>query len=115
MHGAETIFFPGFLENGGQKRIESKFLAESVQRSLVSNLKSQYDHIKDRGVTTEPYYVLMATAMPSVLVNIAFITNQLECNRLRTESYQDAVATGIAAGIMSYITNKNLESQPLER
>ena len=45
----------------------------------------------------------MGAEMPSILIESAFITNEMEESRLRDKTYQDNIATAITAGIQSYI------------
>lgn len=47
--------------------------------------------------------MLLGTEMPCILVEIAFITNPMECRRLNTASCQEAVADAIVTGIRNYI------------
>jgi N-acetylmuramoyl-L-alanine amidase len=83
---------------------ESSRLASHVQVSLVDHLKSKrYSRIKDKGVKQAPFYVLLGAEMPSILVEVAFITNPRECRRLNSAGFQEAVADAIVAGIISYI------------
>lgn len=82
---------------------ESSRLAAYVQGAMVQELKSKYKKIRDKGVKQAPFYVLLGAEMPCILVEIAFITNPVECMRLNTAGYQDEVADGIVAGIENYI------------
>jgi len=52
---------------------ESSRLAELIQVYLVQFLNSD-----DRGVKQAPFYVLMGVAMPAVLVEVGFVSHQLE-------------------------------------
>ncbi|MCG6982147.1 MAG: N-acetylmuramoyl-L-alanine amidase, partial [Deltaproteobacteria bacterium] len=56
------------------------------------------------------FYVLIGAQMPSIMVEISFITNRLEEKRLKSATYQDAVAEAVLAGIQSYI--RQIESVP---
>lgn len=49
-----------------------------------------------------PYYVLNHTYMPAALIEIGFMTNRSDINRLRLQSFQDKAARGIAEGILDY-------------
>lgn len=82
---------------------ESSRLAGYVQKALVRTLKPKYKGIKDHGVKQAPFYVLLGADMPSILVEIAFISNPKECRRLNTAAYQEDVVDGIVRGIQSYI------------
>jgi N-acetylmuramoyl-L-alanine amidase len=46
--------------------------------------------------------------MPSILVEIGYITNSTENKRLGTDAYLNRVAAGIVKGIDSYIKDLNL-------
>ena len=48
-----------------------------------------------RGVSQDPFWVLWRTAMPSVLVEMGFITNQEDLNVLRSEDGRDKIATNL--------------------
>ena len=89
---------------------ESSRLAEAVQQGLIKSLPKRYSKIKDLGVKQAPFYVLIGAQMPSIMVEISFITNRLEEKRLESATYQDAVAEAILAGIQSYI--RQIESVP---
>ena len=89
---------------------ESSRLAEAVQQGLIKSLPKRYSKIKDLGVKQAPFYVLIGAQMPSIMVEISFITNRLEEKRLKSATYQDAVAEAILAGIQSYI--RQIESVP---
>ncbi|MDY6839016.1 MAG: N-acetylmuramoyl-L-alanine amidase [Thermodesulfobacteriota bacterium] len=83
---------------------ESSRLARKVQQAMVKELKGKYKKIKDNGVKQAPFYVLLGAEMPSILVEVAFISNPEECRRLNTASYQEDVVDGIVTGIEEYIS-----------
>ncbi|NPA79651.1 MAG: N-acetylmuramoyl-L-alanine amidase [Thermotogae bacterium] len=58
---------------------------------------------KDRGVKQAGFYVLKWVMMPSVLVELGFITNRREAKKLANGKYQDRLAKAIALGIEKYI------------
>ena len=87
---------------------ESSRLAQFVHNGMVGELKKKYKNVKSRGVKQAPFYVLIGADMPSVLVEIGYITNSVENKRLRSENYLDRVASGIVKGIDSYI--KDMEA-----
>ena len=84
------------------KRDESVKLANYVQRSMVSNLESCNQHIADLGVKQALFYVLFGANMPSVLVEISFISNPDEEKLLSKESYRTEIAGSIVDGINNY-------------
>lgn len=51
--------------------------------------------------------MLLGARMPSILIESSFISNKVECNRLMTQSYQDALCNAIADGVEKYINATN--------
>ena len=85
------------------KTNESSRLASFVQESLVGRLKKGYRDIKSNGVKGAPFWVLIGTNMPSILVEVSFISNPVEEKRLMDERYLKKIAEGISTGILRYI------------
>ena len=85
------------------KRDESIRLAHYIQRNLVSDLNKNYNHIVDLGVKQALFYVLFGAKMPSVLVEVSFISNPLEEKLLSKEDYRGDLAKSISAGITKYM------------
>ncbi|CAG0927463.1 N-acetylmuramoyl-L-alanine amidase [Planctomycetaceae bacterium] len=85
------------------KTNDSARLAAVVQDNLVNGLKKKFDSIRSNGVKGAPFYVLVGTKMPSVLVEVSFISNPDEEERLKDETYLSEVVEGIAAGVMNYM------------
>lgn len=90
------------------KRQESMRLAHSVQNAMVNTLKKSYHQIEDLGVKYALFYVLVGAEMPSILVEISFVSNSLEEKRLSSDSYRTRIAEAIARGIVSYVTQSTL-------
>ena len=57
----------------------------------------------DRGVRTARFYVLRRTSMPSVLVEVGFVTGRDDAARLANPSYRTQMADAIARGILQYL------------
>jgi N-acetylmuramoyl-L-alanine amidase len=76
---------------------ESSRVAEALQNSLDRALRRP-----SRGVKQAPFYVLGGAAMPAVLVEIGFISNPQEEQRLRDDGYRDRIARALAAGVAAY-------------
>ena len=85
------------------KLLESRDLANRLQKSLVTRLASQYEGIKNLGVKGGPFWVLIGGEMPSVLVEISHLSNPEEEQRLNTTQYRQMVAQGLYEGILQYI------------
>ncbi len=80
----------------------SNKLALDVQNNLLHKLKSKYRDIEDNGVRKGPFWILVGAQMPSILVEIGYISHPVESMRLYSSSYQSLLATGIANGVDSY-------------
>lgn len=89
---------------------ESSRLAGCVQQSLVKSLRKSYQNVNDLGVKQAPFYVLIGAQMPSVLVEVSFISNKMEAKRLATASYRQKIAEGLADGLEKYINEIKLAS-----
>lgn len=85
-----TLMQEEYLEN-------SIALAGKVQDNF-RNLLNQ----KDRGVKQAPFMVLHKAYMPRVLIEMGFISNPTEGERLDSELGQDEVAQCIANAILNY-------------
>lgn len=83
------------------KMKESRELANSVQSASITSLRKHYK-IRDQGVRSAPFYVLMGARMPSVLVELGYITNHTEAKRLKSKTYLKRQAEGLAEGIAAY-------------
>lgn len=89
--GTETWAYAG--------SIESKRLAERIQAELVIELG-----LVNRGVKlSNGLYVLRHTAMPAVLVELAFITNPEEEMLLGSVSTQESAAAAIARAVDKWL------------
>lgn len=85
------------------KTNDSARLAESVQTNLLSNLRLTYKDVKGNGVKSAPFYVLVGTKMPAILVEVSFISNPLEEERLQDDRYLNEVVEGISKGLRYYV------------
>lgn len=85
------------------KTNDSARLATVVQDNLVSQLREKYKNIKSNGVKGAPFYVLVGTKMPSILIEASFISNPEEEERLKDEEYLKEIIEGISSGLLKYI------------
>lgn len=77
-------------------------LADHVQASLVESLRSHYSGTANLGVKRGPFLVLFMADMPAVLVELGFVSNRSEGERLRSRGFARAAARGIARGVSGY-------------
>ena len=86
----------------GARTAESRRLADRLQASTLQHLRKQGYKVQDGGVKGAPFFVLVGSSMPSVLVEIGYCSNKSEANRLKNPKYRQQVAQGLANGIHSY-------------
>ncbi len=84
---------------------ESLYLADSVQGTLVSNLKPINRHASDLKARMKRafFYVLINTEMPSILAEVGFISNPEEERLLSTAAYRQSIAEALCKGIKRYL------------
>lgn len=79
-----------------QEYTQSYYFGEHILNAIVNQVGT-----KNNGVRVRPsLYVLRKTNMPAVLVELAYITNSSDAEKLRNNQYQFALA--IYTGILSY-------------
>lgn len=90
VNGLETYYF----ESG-------RGLAQAIHSNVLRSVK-----VRDRGVRRARFFVLRKSSMPSVLVEIGYVTGREDAPRLRTEEHQNQLAEAIVRGIMQYINSR---------
>ena len=90
----------GFLNRN--RIIASYKFGINVEASILSELKKYYTNVVDGGVRPAPFYVLVGTQMPAILIETGFLTNPMEAKRLFNPTYQKRLAKGIAKGVKLY-------------
>jgi len=85
-----------------EKIIQSNKLAIDIQANILKSLRAKYKDIKDGGVRPAPFWELVGAGMPAVLVEVGYITNPTEAQRLFNPFYQNRIAKGLADGVESY-------------
>jgi N-acetylmuramoyl-L-alanine amidase len=76
---------------------ESRDLGEVIQRNLNAALS-----LSDRGVKQGRFLVLKGATMPAVLVEVGFISNPAEENKLTSAGYQQKLADVLFDSILEY-------------
>ena len=86
----------------GARTNESRRLAENIQKSTLSYLKKNGATTRDGGVKGAPFFVLVGSSMPSVLVEVGYCSNKTEASRLKSTKHRQRLAQGLANGIHAY-------------
>ena len=90
---------------------DARSLAQSVQSSLVRNLRARVGKVGDHGVKQALFYVLLGARMPAILVETGFISNPAEEARLRSRKYQTGAAEAIARGLKEFVDGRQRLAQ----
>ncbi len=90
VNGLETYYFDSGLP-----------LAQTTHTTILQNV-----NVRDRRVRKARFYVLRKSSMPSILVEVGYVTGIEDSPRLATQAYQSQMAQAIARGILQYIQQK---------
>jgi len=91
--------------------MQSKFLDQSLFfAQLVQNQLTNVASRADRGVKQAGFLVLWKTAMPSVLVELGFISNSKDEQYMLTETGQNELAEGIYRSFRTYKANYEMKN-----
>lgn len=104
---AESQIIFEFMQNEYQK--ESLKMASMVQDGMIKGAKRP-----DRGVHQAGYLVLWKSAMPSILIELGFISNAEECKYLVSTAGQDELSKHIAKSICSYIEEYQAQAKKID-
>jgi len=103
--GFETYIFDGKVSSNTVK-----------WRDIVHNRLAKYVRgygIQDRGKKRANFAVLRETAMPAILIEMAFITNPRELSLLKSDSFLDGFAKELAAAVADIFNlKKKTVSEP---
>ena len=85
-----------------ERVLESRTLARDVLRQMKRETKKNGFVIASKGIKSAPFYVLSTSSMPAVLAEIGYCTNLKDAKLLKDPDFRQAVAEGIASGILAY-------------
>ncbi|MGH9380784.1 MAG: N-acetylmuramoyl-L-alanine amidase family protein [Thermoanaerobaculia bacterium] len=86
----------------GVRREESRALAEAVQRTLLASARRRAPGVRDRGVKSAPFGVLIHTQMPAILAEVGAMSSDVDSELLRDPQYRQHLAEALFAGIRAY-------------
>lgn len=81
---------------------DSVTLAYRLQQSAVGGMSKAIGDVRDLGVKKALFYVLVGARMPSVLVEMFFVTHRVEGAAMSREAGQDAMVNSLFEGIRKY-------------
>ncbi len=102
-YGTRIYYFDGPV------KIEhtSGVIAEHINRGILSSLEpGSYSSVIE--MTEGVYYVIRETKVPASLIEMGFVTNEADAEKMLDADWQRSFARGVAAGIDSYYrSNEN--------
>ncbi|NMD68797.1 N-acetylmuramoyl-L-alanine amidase [Bacillus sp. DNRA2] len=87
----------GDMHNDPERVSNSISLTKIIQENLI-----EYTGANNRGTHGETFSVVRESAMPATLIEMGFINNSAERQKLVANDYQNAIARAIADGIVEY-------------
>ena len=97
------------------KTEESRRLAAHVQASMFRNSRELNSQVRNWGVKTAPFVVLVGAEAPGILSEIGVISNSDEERKLRTPEYREQLAMFLEEGIVTYLNEKGLKARGAAR
>lgn len=85
-------------ESGAQKTPSLSKMSQQIAQTLQS-LAAEALQTEDRGIVSESYDILTETTVPTVLMEMAYLTDAEDYNKITDDSYQESLAAALADGI----------------
>lgn len=88
--------------------VASCLCADFVHQHIMRTIYSYSKLIKDRGVKRSVSQILIGTDIPSILIELGFVTNKSEAFLLKQPFYQQLLAQGSYNGILAYLKHQKI-------
>jgi len=95
-YGAQTFYHPGIKQSEDAARL----IQDEIKRVLNNT-----DRVAKR---IDNVYILKSAEIPSVLVEVGFLSNSLEAKKLASSTYQKQLANAIYQGILRFYSGEKL-------
>lgn len=102
VYGAQ-VFYPREQikrTDGRTDEQDAKILAENIQKALETNISDGRERV---AMSKGDIIIFKEPVCPVILVECGFLSNKVECDKLKTAEYQEALASAIWKGL-----NENL-------
>ena len=76
---------------------KSKEMAQMVLSKILAETKAE-----SRGIKDANFVVIKETKMPSILIEMGFLTNEEEQKRLKEPAYLEAMMQSVTSGLSAY-------------
>jgi len=80
---------------------ESRQMAALVEQEALRAMRPRYG-LASHGSKGAFFYVLTGARMPSILVELGYLTNAAEAAKLNKDEYLQAMARGLTSGVLAY-------------
>lgn len=96
--GADPLKF--ILADMAQNQFQQQSfeLARRIQESVHNKMGT-----RNRGVRQAPFNVLRGAQMPGILVEVGFLSNTAEAEKLKNEEYKDRIIEGLSDALQAFI------------
>lgn len=91
--GSEVFYDTSGNPNGAESRVLAQYIQNNIVRMAGMN---------DRGAKDTGFYVIKNNNVAAVLVELGFMTNKSDANKLKSEKYKDIYAEAIYQGLVQY-------------
>ncbi len=88
--------------------MEEEYTAESIliAKFIMDGIQAQVgNQAVQRGIKAEEWFVVRNSNMPSVLVEVGFVSNEKEARNLYSQSYLQKLSLGIYNGLAAFVTH----------
>ncbi|MFL1781309.1 N-acetylmuramoyl-L-alanine amidase [Candidatus Hepatincolaceae symbiont of Richtersius coronifer] len=82
---------------------ESIVLGKEIIKKAAENIKILPNPLRSAG-----FAVLKVPNVPSILIELGFLSNQEDINNFKDQNYKNEIAQSLSVGIQSYLWEKNL-------
>lgn len=80
----------------------SRSFAQLLRQATLGSLAERYGQVKDHGVKTAGFFVLLGAEMPATLFETAFISNPSDESRLSKADFRQKLADAIVNAVRAY-------------
>ena len=85
---------------------QQEYLQESSRFALdIQEEMNRATGVQNRGVKQAPFKVLVGATMPAALVEVGFITNPAEEDKLKSDNFQDMMVEALVRAVERYKTD----------
>ncbi len=83
---------------------DSITVANIMQKSMISHMTQKWGKQNNLGVKKAPFYVLVGTHIPCILVEMYFVSDEKDERNLAKSEFRTSLAEGLNSGISKYLS-----------